>query len=139
MNLTPTFDTTCTNNVATDSFTKIYSNFVDLYACWILWSLKSSVSSHRCQVTVCDLKMTPEHGTRIAMIQEIEITESDCLRHFTNVDLSGFYCPDESFCGLDLTPEYTKELKFLVNESCSVFTKNEKSCQSLISALIKSG
>ena len=83
--------------------------------------------------------MTPEHEAQIAMFQEIGITENDCLQHFTNVDRSGFYSPDETFCGRDLTPQYTKELKFLVNKRCSVFAKSEKSCQSLISDLIKSG
>ena len=118
---------------------KRFASLLALLQAGSLWCLQSSVSSHRCHVTACGLKLTPEHGAQIAMIQEIGITESDCLRHFTNVDISGFYCPDERFCGRDLITEYTKELKFLVNKSCSVFAKSEKSCQSLISDLIKSG
>ena len=110
-------------------------------AVWIQLLLPT-VFATSCRVIQCDLKLTPEHGAQIALVQLLGVSESRCLDHMvsTNIpDYSGFYCPDEKFCGLDLHPESTKELSFLANKSCSLLTKDEEKCHDLIKALDESG
>ena len=96
----------------------------------------------KCQKSKCDLFLTPEHGTHIATILDSGIDEAKCFSHLTMIgipDYTGFYCPDERLCGMDLRPEFTKELKFLSNKSCSVVVQNEKYCRSFAKTLSQSG
>ena len=108
----------------------------------ILWFLLAINVGEGCQVTECDLKLTPEHGAQISMVQQLGVTEADCLRRLKRIalsDYSGLYCPIEELCGLDLKPEYTKALKFLSNATCIVLAKDESTCEDLEKDLIKSG
>ena len=120
---------------------KISNYFLFAIVAWIQL-LFPTVSAASCRVIECDLKLTPEHGAQIALVQLLGVSESRCLDHMvrTNIpDYSGFYCPDERFCGLDLHPESTKELSFLANKSCSLQTKDEEKCSELTVRLAQTG
>ena len=112
--------------------------FIAIQVAILLESLASINYKYHCHVTECDMKVTPEHAAQIAMIQQLGITDADCLRHFERVKLDDYlavFCPYEMFCGLDLLPKNTKELKHLSNKTCSIFSKATQNCAYFVSIL----
>ena len=105
-------------------------------------SHKSFPFETQCHVTTCELKMTPEHAAQVAMVQHMGVTEADCVNRvamINSLDYSGVFCPQDKFCGLDLEPNFTNEMRLLANKSCSVFVKYEEYCQDLTRLLRSSG
>ena len=95
-----------------------------------------------CKVTKCSFQLTMEHSAQISMTQALGSTEIECLARLTGIDhgdLTAVYCPDHSFCGLDLMPEFTKNLRPGYNKSCLVFSKTGDVCNDIEGQLIESG
>ena len=104
--------------------------------------LLMSHKSTGCRVEQCGVKLTPEHVTQISMIVKMGITEQQCLNKLREINLSQYsavYCPEEQLCGLDLHPEKTKALKFLANQTCILFAKEEEGCVHTEKQLFLSG
>ena len=95
-----------------------------------------------CRVEQCEVKLTPEHVTQISMIVEMGINEQQCLNKLREINLSQYsavYCPEEHLCGLDLHPETTKALKFLANQTCVTFAKEQTQCKDVEKQLAIAG
>ena len=95
-----------------------------------------------CYLVKCDVKITPQHSAQISFIQEMGINENDCLRKLSSSnipEMSAVYCEELRFCGLDLEPEHTQDLKALSNKSCSLFSKSLNECEKLGAQIAKSG
>ena len=95
-----------------------------------------------CYLVKCDFKITPQHSAQISLVQELGITENDCLRKLSSSnipEMSSVYCEDLKFCGLDLKPDQTQDLKPLSNKSCSLFSKSLNECEKLENQIVKSG
>ena len=87
-----------------------------------------SHNTDKCRVVKCDITLTPEHGSQIAWIQELGLTEASCIERIAAMSLpeyAGFFCPGENLCGLNLNPEHTKALKPVQNKSSWIYAKNE--------------
>ena len=94
-----------------------------------------------CYLVKCDIKITPQHSAQISFTQEMGINENDCLRKLSSniPEMSAVYCEELRFCGLDLEPEHTRDLKALSNKSCSLFSKSLTECEKLEDQIVKSG
>ena len=111
---------------------------IRITSCFNLESRKTD----ECRVVKCDITLTPEHGSQIAWIQELGLTEASCIERIAAMSLpeyAGFFCPDEYLCGLNLNAEHTKTLKPVQNKSCSIFVKNENGCEDISTRITKSG
>ena len=95
-----------------------------------------------CKVVTCGFKLTAEHSAQIAINQYLGNNEANCLSRLRDIDVDDLvatYCPDEPFCGIDLHPEYTKQLNPIPQANCSVFAKSYLACEQLHDTLLTSG
>ena len=95
-----------------------------------------------CKIVTCGFKLTAEHSAQIAINQYLGSNEANCVSRLRDIDvddLVAVYCPDEPFCGIDLHPEYTKQLKPIPQANCSVFAMSLLSCEKVHDTLLISG
>ena len=95
-----------------------------------------------CRVAKCDFHLTAEHSAQISTIQELSLTETGCLTKYVDIslpDVFAVYCPEETFCGIDLRLESSKELKPFYGRNCSVFATEMTLCQEFERNLKQSG
>ena len=52
---------------------------------------------------------------------------------------SAVYCEDEKFCGLNIQPNNTSELKFLSKKNCNIFIEDVSRCNNVEQDLKKFG
>ena len=93
-------------------------------------------------VSVCNIKVSPEHSRQIATLEYQGFSKDDCLVRGAERNESDFslaYCPLDGFCGLDLKPENTTTLSVTSNKTCSVFIQNVIFCESLDESLAQAG
>ena len=93
-------------------------------------------------VSICDVKVSPEHSRQIATLQYHGFSKDDCLKRGAERNESDFslaYCPLDGNCGLDLKPENTSTLSVTSDKTCSVFIQNVTFCSSLDERLVQAG
>ena len=84
------------------------------------------------QVAPCPVAITPEHSLQISGVHLADISMDNCVTSVSNGDsASAVYCSNENFCGLDLSPNKTSELKFLTQKTCFIYLKNLTLCDQL--------
>ena len=96
--------------------------------------------SHRVLVSVCNVKVSPEHSRQIATLQYHDFPKDECLVRGTERNESDFslaYCALDGVCGMDLKPENTTTLSVTFNKTCSVFIQNATFCNSLHERLVQ--
>ena len=138
------FQFPCSVSALISNFTMIsFSHYITLSVLLLAEIPVVSSFSATCHQVLCpDIQLTPQHSAQISVNRRLGITVSECLSHFKMFTLEEFfvvYCPDESFCGLDIEATSSKEMRQFANKSCSVYAKNSEQCIRLNDALTKAG
>ena len=87
----------------------------------------------------CDIRVTFEHSHQISRIKTSASSSETCQRDALKSSFSAVYCPDSSFCGQDIDPQKTGQLKFLSKKHCAVFHLNLSLCAKLQANLDNAG
>ena len=89
-------------------------------------------------VTLCDIRITREHTEQISKVTGKSNSEESC-RTSAQKWTTAVYCPDDGFCGQDIDPGKTGELKFIDEKVCHVFLDDMESCDALQARLDEAG
>ena len=83
-----------------------------------------------------------EHALQIAGKVETGLSNDECLAGVSERDsheATAAFCPAERLCGSRIHPNQTKQLKFLSDKPCILFTANVTNCTNLGIELDESG
>ena len=114
---------------------------------WIFLSIFSGFRTNieiQIPVARCESNVTEEHSRQISLMQMNDhFTREECLKLAKSFDASdsatAVFCPETGFCGFNLHPEDTSELKSLYGKTCTTFASRFARCQELETRLEDAG